>query len=215
MRTLFVLLLLANLTLFGYIQLDNVERGESERLGQQINAEKIRLLTPAQYAALAPDKAAQAPVCAEWGPFADADRARAMADLDALGAARLASEKRSEGPSGYWAFIAPFPSRAAAERRLADLRAAGVQDVSVVDTGGQRFAISLGVFRTEDAAAAHTADLARRGVANVRSGPRPAASGPTSLVVRDPPATVLTRLREIQGNYPGADLRVGTCDRTP
>ena len=40
--------------------------------------DKIKLLTAQQVAALGPDKAAAlADVCVEWGPFGDADRARA------------------------------------------------------------------------------------------------------------------------------------------
>jgi hypothetical protein len=34
------------------------------------------------------------------------------------------------------------------------------------------------------------------------------------IVVRDPPQSVVTRLRELQSEYPGTDLKVGTCERT-
>jgi hypothetical protein len=213
MRTLFFLLLLANLSLFGYIKLDNVSSGEGIRLEQQIQPEKIRVLTRQQVAALGPDKTAALPdVCAEWGPFGDADRQRAMAELEPFALGRLLTFKRVEAGAGYWVFVAPFATSASAERRAAELRAAGVQDISVVETGAQRFAISLGVFRTEDAANAHAADLVRRGVTNARAAARQ-QSTLTALVVRDPPAPVVARLKELQAAYPGAELRIGSCDK--
>ena len=215
MRTLFLLLLLANLTLFGYIKLDNMSVGEGVRLHQQLQPEKIRVLTPQQVAALGPEKAASlADVCAEWGPFNETDRVRALADLEPLGLGRLVSTRRTEAPTSFWVFIAPFTSRASAERRVADLKSQGVNDVSVVDSGNQRFAISLGVFRSEDAANALAADLVRRGFANVRAGPRPQPGNVALLVIRDPPATAIARLKDLQAGYAGAEVRIGNCEKT-
>ena len=97
MRTLFFLLLLANITLFGYIELDNMSSGEGVRLRQQLQPEKIRILTPQQVAALGPEKTASlSDICAEWGPLSEIERTRAMADLEPLGLARLITVKRLE-----------------------------------------------------------------------------------------------------------------------
>jgi hypothetical protein len=124
MRTLFFLLLLANLSLFGYIQLDRMSSGEGMRLRQQILPDKIRILTAQQVAALAPDKASALPdICAEWGPFNDVDRTRALADLEPLALARLVTTKRVEVPAGFWVSIAPFSSRAAADCSPSRMRA--------------------------------------------------------------------------------------------
>lgn len=218
MRTLFLLLLLANLSLFGYIQLDRMGSGEGVRLQQQIQPEKIRLLTPQQVAALGPDKtAALADVCAEWGPFNDPERARALADLEPLGLGRLLTQKRVETSGGFWVYLAPFASRAAAERRVTELRSAGVQDVSVVENAGgaPRFSVSLGVFRSEESAQARAGELDRRGIANAQTAARQQGVTLTSLVIRDPPAPAMTRLKDLQPAYAGAELRVGPCDKAP
>ena len=69
-------------------------------------------------------------------------------------------------------FLPPVANRAAADKRAAELKAAGLKDVLVVDGGPQRFAISLGAFRTEDAAKAQLAELAKKGVAGAKVGPR-------------------------------------------
>jgi hypothetical protein len=100
MRTLVILLLLANLTLFAYTQLDSAG-GEGMRLREQVRADRIKLLSPQEVAALGPSSAASlADICLEWGPFAEADRARALAELDALGLSKLVSQKRLEASAG-------------------------------------------------------------------------------------------------------------------
>jgi len=90
-----ILLAIANLTFFFYTLLDSAGRGESARLKQQIQPDKIKLLTPPQVAALGPAKmAALADVCIEWGPFSDIERVKAIADLEPLQLGRLLSQRR-------------------------------------------------------------------------------------------------------------------------
>ncbi len=100
MRTLVILLLLANLTLFAYTRLDSAG-GEGVRLREQVRPDKIKVLSPQEVAALGPASAASlADVCLEWGPFGDADRARAVAELDSLGLSKLVSQKRVDTGTG-------------------------------------------------------------------------------------------------------------------
>jgi hypothetical protein len=215
MRTLVFLLLLANLTLLGYTKLDSLGTGEGVRLAQQVQPDKIVLLSPQQVAALGPAKAsALADVCVEWGPLSDTDKARALASLEPLDLARLISQKKVEVVASYWVFIPPAANRSAADRRLEELKAQGVKDLSLVDGGPQRFAISLGVFRTEDAAQARLAALEAQGVKTAKVGARVQATAQTALVVRDPPAPAVARLKELQSTFPGSEIRIGTCDKT-
>ena len=214
MRTVVILLILANLTLFGYTFLDGASGGESFRLTQQVQPDKIKLLTPQQVAALGPAKAASlADVCLEWGPFSDGDRARALADLDPLGLGKLVTQKRVETPMAYWTFIPPLANKAAAGKRLDDLKGAGLTDAFVVDGGAQRFAISLGAWRTEEAANTQQAALAKRGIGGVKVGPRQQTVVQTTLVVRDPQTGAAARIRELSSAYPGSDLKIGSCDK--
>src|SRR5580765_3693217 len=142
MRTLVLLLLAANITLFLYIKLDSVGGGEGVRLSQQVQPDKVKLLTAQQVAALGPAKvAALADVCVEWGPLSDADRARALADLDPLALGKLLTQKRIETTTLFWVYLPPAPSRSEADRRVADLRARGLGDVAVLETGPQRNAV--------------------------------------------------------------------------
>jgi hypothetical protein len=214
MRTILLLLLLANLTLFAYTQLDRASSGEAARLAQQVQPDKIRLLTPQQVAALGPAKvAALADVCLEWGPFNDPDKTRALGDLEPLGLGRLLTQKRIETNPAYWVFLPRTANRSVVDRRVAELKAAGVDDVAVVDTAAQRYTISLGVFRTEEAANARLADLVGKGVTDAQVGPRAQPLVQTSLVIRDPEAEVVARVRALQPAYPGTDIKTGACDK--
>src|SRR5439155_881594 len=102
MRTLVLLLLLANLTLFAYIKLDSLSTGEGVRLSQQVQPDKITQLT----------------------------------------------------------------------------------------------------------------SLQAQGVKTAKVGARAQSVMQTVLVVRDPPAPAVARMRELQGGFPGSEIKIGTCDKT-
>ena len=214
MRTLVFLLLLANLTLFGYIRLDSVGGGEGVRLSQQVQPEKIKLLTTQQVAALGPAKVASlADVCVEWGPMSEADRVRAQTRLEPLELGKLVTQRKVEMIANYWVFIPPLANRAAVDKRVTDLKEQGVRDILPVELGPQRFAISLGVFRTEEAAQARLEALQAQGIKTAKVGPRAQSVQQTVLIVRDPPAQAMARLKEMQADFQGSEIKVGSCER--
>ncbi|MBW7861971.1 MAG: SPOR domain-containing protein [Rhodocyclaceae bacterium] len=78
-----------------------------------------------------------------------------------------------EPPSTWWVRIPPLASRAAAERRVLDLRAQGVSDLFIVrEPGPNQNAISLGLFRTEASARQHQTDLLGKRVRDTEIVPR-------------------------------------------
>jgi sporulation related protein len=215
MKVLFFFLLAANLTLFGLLKLDSGAGGDRDRLAQQVQPDKIKLLTPQQVAALGPGKvAALADVCLEWGPLQDVDRARALSGLDPLDLGRLLTQKKVDVSTNFWVFIPPAANRAAADKRVAELKAKGINDAAVIDSGTQRLAISLGTFRTDGAAQARLAALQAQGVGDAKAAPRVQSIPQTMLVVRDPPAVAVTKVRDLQAEFPGTEIRVGSCERT-
>ena len=212
MRIVVILLVIANLTLFAYTRLDDASRGETARLKQQIQPDKIKLLTPPQVAALGPAKiAALADVCIEWGPFSDVERVKAVSDLESLQLGRLLSSRRVDIDNIYWVSLGPFANKPLADRRSAELRAQGIADVSTIDTGRGQFAVSLGMFRTEPAARARADSLSRQGIGLARVEARAQPMSQTMLIVRDPQQSVVTRFKELQLQYSGSDLKVGAC----
>jgi len=214
MRVIVFLLLLANLALFAFIRLDSVSNGEGVRLSQQVQPDKIKLLTPQQVAALGPARAASlADVCVEWGPMSESDRARAQARLEPLDLGKLLTQRRMEVITNYWVFIPPLANKAAVDKRVAELKAQGVRDIVPIELGPQQLAISLGVFRSEEAAQTRLAALQAEGVKTARVGSRAQSVQQNVLVVRDPPAQAMAKLKELQSDFQGSDIKVGSCER--
>jgi hypothetical protein len=212
MRIAVLLLFLLNVALFGYARLDRAAQSEASRLNEQIQPDRVRVLAPQQVAALGPGKvAALADVCLEWGPFSESDRARAQAELEPLQLGRLVSQRSVTSDTAWWVNTGPMATRGAAERRAAELRAQAIDDLSVVDYARGQFTISLGVYRTETAANARAEAMVARGVAGAHAEPRQPGVTQSMLVVRDTPQPAVPRLRELQPQYPGSDLRVGPC----
>lgn len=215
MRVAVLLLILVNVVLFAYARLDRAARGESDRLQDQVQPERIKLLSPHDVAALRPASAATpAVVCAEWGPFAESERIRAQADLEKLALGRAVSQRPIGADTAYWVNTGAMPSRATAERRAAELRAQSITDLSVVDYAHGQFTVSLGVFRTQAGGNARAETLAARGVLGVHVEPRSQGAAQTMLVVRDPPEPALARIKTLQPQYAGSELKVGPCAPT-
>lgn len=215
MRTLVLLLVLANLSFFGYTRLDAARDGEANPLAAQVQADKIKLLTPQQVAALGPAKvAALADVCLEWGPLAEADRARALSELEPFQLGKLLTQRRTETSNAFWVYLPSVANRTDAEGRVADAKAKGLGDAAVVETGTQRYAVSLGSFATEDAARTRLGEVLAQGAANARVGPRHQVIVHTTLVVRDPQAQLIAKVRDLAPQYSGSDAKIGNCEKT-
>jgi len=214
MRTVLVLLLLANITLFAYTRLDSFGGGEPARIAEQVDPAKIKILSAREVAALGPAKVASlADVCLEWGPLSDAERARALGELAPLNLGTLLTQRRVDLEGAWSPSLGPFATRPQAERRLADARTKGVADAAIADNGKGAFVVVFGVFRTEALAAVRSEALVQAGVAGARPAQRAQPVAGSMLVVRDPSQPVVNRMKELQSAYPGTDLRVGTCEQ--
>ena len=167
--------------------------------------DKIKLLTPQQVAALGPAKvAALADVCVEWGPLSDADRSACAGDLEPLALAPADQPEEGRGRHQLLGLTCRRPrTRAAADKRDRRAAGAGRQGIRWSRRHRSAFAISLGVFRSEDAARNRArGELARR--VKRREGRAAQQSvQQTVLVVRDPTAPAMARLKELQSEFPG------------
>jgi hypothetical protein len=199
MRTLFFILALANVAFFAYVWVGGVAEanGDAQIIGQQLNAEKIRLLAPEQVAALTRKSEAPkaASACLEWGALVGGDVARAAQALEPLGLGAKLTQRRQEEVASYWVYIPPLANRQAATQKASELKRLGVGEYFVVpDDPKWRNAISLGVFKTEEAAKAHLDALRAKGVKSATSGARETQLSKTYFQVRDVNATVTAKL---------------------
>jgi len=216
MRLLFLILLLVNVAACSYIFYAERRAGaDAQIMLLQISPDKLKLLKPtAPPPAQRNDKPAAATqqsglVCLEWGSFGAEDIARAEAALAKFDLGDKLSQ-RASGDRGWWVYIPPLKTKAEADKKAAEAKALGVGDLTVVqDNNAYRFAISLGVFKTEEAAANYLAQLRQKGVRSATAGPRGVRS--STFVIRDPGNTVVASLAELKVDFPSASLKATTC----
>ena len=112
--------------------------------------------------------------------------------------------------AGWWVFIAPQANRSAALKKAAELKALGVEDYFIVqEEGANRWALSLGVFRTEESALARLAALRRQGVRSAQVGARETLVPKIGLQVKSVDAPLEATLKEIALQIDGSELK--TC----
>ena len=212
MRTLFYILVLANVALFafGWFGGGAEANGDAQIIGQQLNPEKIRLLTPEQVSALTrkPDPAKVATACLEWGAFVGGDAARAGQALDPLGLGAKLMQRKQEDVAGFWVYVPPLASRQVATQKASEFRRLGVDEYFVVsDDPKWRNAISLGVFKTEEAAKARLDAVRAKGVKSASIGARETQFSKTYFQVREATSAVAARLNELKQGFAGTEVR--------
>jgi len=211
MRTLFFFLALANVAFFAFAWSDSgaeVNR-DAQIVGLQLNPEKIRLLTPERVSALThkPEPPKVVTVCLEWGAFAGGDAARAEQALEPLGLGAKLTLRKQEDVSGFWVYIPPLASRQAATQKTGELKRLGVEEYYVVpDDPKWRNAISLGVFKTGEAANTRRDALLAKGVTGATVGARETQRGKTYFQVREANLTLGAKLNELKQSFAGTEV---------
>ena len=147
--------------------------------------------------------------------MSEADRARALADLEPLALGKLLTQRRVETTFAFWVYLPPVGNRAEAERRAADARAKGAGDAASSTPARSGSPCRSARYQTEEAAQTRLAQVIAQGVANAKVGPRQQVIANTMLVVRDPQAAVIAKLRDLVPAYPGSEAKVGSCEKAP
>ena len=235
------LLLLANLALFGWMRWGSMLTVDADAVLVQaaLNADKIKLL-PLQPAsspaasgvpltlvvasavsavpvASAPAAAAQLPPvkvisCAEWGEFSGEDLSRTQQALDAMKLGDKLTQRSVERDHGYWAYIPPMKKRTQIDKKIAQLKERGVKDYFVVQEKGKWLnAISLGVFKTEEAAQKYLAALNAQDVRSAKLGERKSKLKFTVFVMKGLDAGTVDKLNALQKGFPDSELKVSAC----
>jgi hypothetical protein len=210
MRLLFAVVVVANLLLAAYALLAPAPRSpDAALLDSQMNADQIRIVPPRP--AVIPSRQG---ACIEWGAFSAADLPAAR---DAIGALNLSSHVSSvevQTVAGWWVYIPPLKGRAEVERATAELKERGVNEYFAVENGGEMHnAISLGIFKSEDAASNYLQMLRGKGVRSAQVGRRDHRVTQTAFLVRNPDAAISARMAELATRFPGSELKAKDCPR--
>lgn len=170
--------------------------------------------TPAEAAPPAPAPRAPAPVqapvaapaaasvlktvaCTDVGTFDAVEAKRFEARLAALdlGGKQSRQAQQEQDVSSWLVNIPPQGGKDAAERKSAELRNLGISDFYVLQGDSPlKWAISLGVFKTESGAQARLAQLNKQGVRTARITPRGPQTTVYSYRFRDIPEATRARI---------------------
>ena len=209
MKALFIALLLANLAVAGYAWYASLQANpDAALLKQQINADKIRVTAPRPMVLPARPK----PTCLEWGTFGPGEVKPAQSALDALNLADRVSSRDVQVVVGFWVYLPPLDTKREVERKIAELQRRGVEEYYAVEgQGPMKNAISLGIFKTEDAANKYVETLQQKGVRSARVGSREHRVTQTAFVVREPDVALTAKLAELHPQFPGSELKAVDC----
>ena len=220
MRTFFLLLVLGNLAFFAWQRYLRAPVDAEAHIRQvQITPEKIRLIGPPATAsppAVSNSKAvladAKGAACLEWGAFIGPEAARADVAIAELKLPAAQIRRVASDLNGYWVVISPLKSRAEADKAAERLKGFGITDYSIVlDPPQRRNAISLGIFRTEEAAQTLLAGLRKRGVADAAIELREGFFRRVMYYVREPNAATVAKLSALRATLPGTEVKAVSC----
>lgn len=208
LRLSFFLLVFANLVFFawaeGYFGSGDPNR-EPERLQQQLQPEKLRLVSPQGKAPAATDATACRSVAGLGIANAEALKAAALAS----GAdAQLLPELEAKQ---FLVVITDLPNATAAEKKAAELRRFGIEQQEILVLDGGRQEIVLGRFPAEPAARDFLAGLNKRGIKSARVDARDQAPQRARVELHGPAARLLQQLPALIAPY--ADASLGDCSR--
>lgn len=225
MKIFFWLLVVANVILFAAMQM--MGDSSNTQLPSPLLAEKITVVSQSAVGApisvsapAAVSAPASAPVvapvvignCFEWGEFAGAELDRATASLKNLALGEKLSQHEVDRVIGYWVYIAPLKDKAATAQKLAQLKARGVTDYFVVQEAGEWFnAISLGLFKSQEAAQKFLQVLRSKGVNSAKMGERASKTRATVFVFSALDAQTSAKLTALQKDFASSELKSLTC----
>ncbi|MCM2290155.1 MAG: hypothetical protein NDI67_14095 [Sulfuritalea sp.] len=217
MRSFFFLLVFANLLFFawaqGYFGAADENR-EPERLNQQLQADKLRIVRDTAASASASASAA-APKAADLA--CRIINGLAMANAEALKSAvqGVGGEAKilpaSEQQQQFLVVITELANQAAAEKKAAELVRFGVSQQTSVPLDGGRYEIVLGRFPAETAAREFLQGLTKRGIKSARVEAREQPALKASVEARAPAAILLQQLPLLIAPY--ADATLAECGK--
>ncbi len=219
MKWLFGLLLLASLAFFAFMQWGLDGFGDNKNLQPQppLLAEKIKLLPAITTSASSVPPTAlpavqAAAACMEWGDFSGNDLARVTAALSALKLGDNLTQRQIEHTIGYWVYLPPPNNSAEVVKEVAQIKKLGLSEYFIIQEEGKwQNAISLGVFKTAEAAHNFRDSVRAKGLESAKVGERTSKRLFTVFVLKDPGAEAMAKITIMQKDFPDSELKATAC----
>ena len=213
-RFLFFILLVANLAFGAHLWLSH-ERDAPDLSRREKNAGEVKIVsvTPPVSGQQKADEARRQAValagaaCVEFTGIAGTEVGKVREALATLRLGERLTERRLEEVTRHWVYIPPAKDRKTAEAAAAQLKRQGVTELSIRPD----YAISLGVFSTEDAAFRYLGQVESKGARGVQVGPFARELKDLVFTIREPDTELVARLTLMQRDYPGSALKAMPC----
>ena len=220
MKRFFWLLVLINLGLLAYFNMGYILPGNPEIKLTEINPDKIKLLSQAEIDSLPKKAESSTPVvvaqpvamCFEWGIFSDASLATAQKTLTKMAIQDTTKEENSNQPKRYWVYKPPVKTTAEAQKKAAEFKELGVEDLFVVQEEKWKNAISFGIFEDEQLAEKLVQELRAKGIKNVEKILRTNGKGHHSLLLGSLNENEIAELKKLKPDFPAAELKEVSCN---
>jgi hypothetical protein len=209
---------------------------EPARMKNQLNADKIKLMPPPAPAPASPaatppetqpekqsekqsEKQHETPpaakkeepvvvACTEIGNFNPEEAKRFSAQLASLSLGDRVSRRTVQEVATHMVYIPPQADKEGVEKKAAELRRLGIEDFFIIqDNSPLRWGISLGVFKTEEAARTHLAALGQKGVRTARIGQRSVNSSLVAFRLRELNAESVTAVEKVRAGFSKQEAR--------
>lgn len=200
----------------GYLGHWSLDTHEPERLKKQHHADQLKLLTAAE--AVSPsepasEKKPEVIACLEVGNFQQNDIPKFEEKLKSLAMGDRQSRINVVDVATHMVFIPSQGSKEGADKKAGELRRLGINDFYIVqDQSNLRWGISLGVFKTEEAAKLHLNNLSNKGVRSARIGPRTVSTNKFAFQFRAMSAEEKSKYDVIKAEFPAQENR--NCQTT-
>lgn len=233
LKFIFWSLLCINALLFafgrGYLGNARPSEREPQRIAAQLNTDKLTLLAPGVASAAKPAPVPAAPqpepepepaaaaapalvACTEIGGVGEREARRLdklLAPLE-LGDKLKKEELAVQEISSHMVMIPPLGSKEAADKKASELKELGVSNYFIMnDSSNAKWAISLGVFKSEAAAQTLLAALKKQGVSGARIVGRPSSATRLAYRFRNLEPDLKARLDAIAAKFD--DLETRSC----
>lgn len=165
-------------------------------------------MTPASASVTAATQAAAGAVCIDVGSFNPAQAKRFETQMASTAPGVRLVRREAPDVSSHMVLIPSQGSKEGADKKVAELRRLGVSDLYVIqDNSSLRWAISLGIFKSEEVARAHLAALGQRGVQSARLVEHHVDVLKVDFQLRGPDAAARAQIERIKPDYPRQEWR--------
>ena len=228
MRLLVLLLLLLNVGLFAYFNMGQLAPAPVSA-NKEINPEKLIVLNQQALDAMPQkDAAIASPIsdatsipqvtdsavstCYTWGNFTKTNLPAAQVVLARLGLqSEVKQEEVATDDSRFWVYYPPLKSAELAEKKAAEIKALGVEELYIVQDSQWRNAISFGLFQDEQLASSLLNDLQTKGVKNATKALRSAGKSLNSLLIKAVTTETAIELHKVKPEFVGTELTPAAC----